>query len=71
MVIGVLIERNGVHGVQVAENISTASAVMPSCEVGEVFGAGGLITDRRFRIGLQVRTISGVPEYVRSIILRG
>jgi hypothetical protein len=38
---------------QITENISTASTMVPSCKVGEVSCAGGFVADGRFRVRLQ------------------
>ena len=52
VVIGVLIEWDGVVGVRVAENIAAFATVMASIEVGEVAWTGGFVAHCGFRIGL-------------------
>lgn len=46
MVVGVLVERDEVGRMHIAENVSTTSTVMPTSEVAEVSGAGSVVADR-------------------------
>lgn len=52
VVVGILIKRDGVKGVQVAEDVAAPSTVMPPGKVCEVPGTNGFIAYGRFRIGL-------------------
>lgn len=52
MVICVLVERDAVLAVQVAEDVAAAPTVVFACEVGEVALAGCFVTNLGFRIGL-------------------
>jgi hypothetical protein len=55
VVVGILIERDGVQGVQVAEDVAAPSTVMPPGKVGEVSGTNRVIANSRFSIGLWER----------------
>lgn len=46
VVVGILIERDAIEGMQVAEYVTASSAVVPPSEVGEEPGANGLIAYR-------------------------
>lgn len=46
MVVGVLVERDEVGRMQIAENISTTTTVMPTSKVAEVSSAGSVVADR-------------------------
>ena len=58
MVIGVLVEGNGVQGVRVAEDVAAAPTVVSTREVGEVALAGCFIADCGFGIWLLRELIS-------------
>jgi hypothetical protein len=47
-----LVERNGVGRVLVAEDVSATTAVMPSVEKGKFLVAGWTVACRRRRVGL-------------------
>lgn len=50
--VGVLVQRHGVRGVPVAEDVATASTVMATNEIVEAALARRVIADRGFRIRL-------------------
>jgi hypothetical protein len=52
MVICVLVERDAVLAVQVAEDVAAAPTVVFACEVGEVALAGCFVANLGFRVGL-------------------
>lgn len=52
MVVRVLIERDGIRRVSVAEDITAAPAVVSSSEVSECSGACGFVANGSFRVGL-------------------
>jgi len=54
VVVGILVKRNGVERVQIAEYVATSSAVMTAREVGEVSCAGWIVTDGRVGIRLRI-----------------
>lgn len=58
VVVGVLVQGNSVEGMEVAEDVTTASAVMPPCKVGEVPRADGLVAKGRCRVGLKKKSVS-------------
>ena len=53
MIVGVLVEGNGVEGVRVAEDVAAASTVMAAGEVSEVALASCFVADGGLGIGLQ------------------
>lgn len=55
VIVGILVERNWVARVLIAENVTTAPTMVTSCKVGEVFRAGRFIADRGLGIGLKKR----------------
>lgn len=55
VVVGILVEGDGVHGVEVAEDVAAPSAVVPPSEVGEVPGTDCVVAHRRFGIRLRGR----------------
>lgn len=46
MVVGVLVERDSVERMCIAEDVSTTSTMMPTSEVTEVSSAGSVVADR-------------------------
>jgi hypothetical protein len=52
MIVGVLIEWDNVLGVQVAEDVTAASTMVPAGEVAEVALAGCFVADLGFGVGL-------------------
>jgi hypothetical protein len=53
VVIGVLVQRDGVGGVGVAEDVPTATAVVAACKVGERAGTGWVVAESGFAVGLR------------------
>ncbi len=52
VVVGILIEGDGVERVQVAEYVATSSTVMAACEVSEVSHAGWFVAN--WRVGIRL-----------------
>lgn len=55
-----MVERSGVCGMRVAEDVTALSAVVAASEVAESSLASRVVTDGGFRIGLQKTYVSGL-----------
>lgn len=70
MVVGVLIEGNGVQGVCVAEDVAAASTVVSAGKVGEVPLAGCFVADCGLGIWLLRELISYGQNKTNGIVIR-
>jgi hypothetical protein len=58
--LSVVVERSGICGMRVAEDVTALSTVVAASEVAESSLASRVVTDGGFRIGLQKTHVSGL-----------